>query len=76
MKNFTRTLTGRRWQAVVNGKNSLNGAAYNVTYQGVTKAGKGVTAYEVFQSLAQGLHDANSGMEHIESLQITIYPPA
>jgi len=76
MKNFTRTVTGRRWQAVINGKRSHNGVAYNMTYEGVTKAGKGITAYDVFTSLAQGLHDANSDMEHIESLQITIYPPA
>jgi len=75
MKNHTRTISGRRWQAVINGKRSLNGAGYNMTYQGVTKAGKGITAYDIFKSLAQGLHDANSEMEHIESMQVTIYPP-
>ncbi len=76
MKNHTRAFTERKWQAVVNGKRSLNGGAYNVTYRGETKAGNEITIYDLFRKLALDLHEANSDMEHIESLQVTIYPPA
>ena len=73
MKNHTRTFTLRKWQAIVNGKRSLNGNPYNVTYRGVTKGGAETTAYDVFRTLAIDLQEANADMEHIESLQVTIY---
>lgn len=69
-------LKGRKWKAVINGKKSINGARYGVTYTGdVADAGEGQNLYDVLMGLAEYLEEKNAEMEFPDSYQVTLFPP-
>lgn len=66
-------LTGRKWEAKLNGRNTLNGQRYGATHYGTIDAGSG-TLFDVVRELADEI-EGNSDMEYPDSIQITIHPP-
>lgn len=69
-------IVGRRWRAVVNGRNSRNGALYSVTFNGdISAADDDNDAYDVVSAIAEELKTLNAEMLHVHSLQITLGSP-
>lgn len=69
-------IVGRRWRAVVNGRNSHNGALHSVTFNGdISAADDDKDAYDVVAAIAAELKTLNAEMRHVHSLQITLGSP-
>lgn len=65
-----------RWRAVVNGRNSHNGALHSVTFNGdISAADDDIDAYDVIAAIANELRTLNAEMLHVHSLQITLGSP-
>ena len=69
-------IVGRRWRAVVNGRNSHNGALHSVTFNGdIPAADDDKDPYDVIAAIAVELKTLNAEMLHVHSLQITLGSP-
>lgn len=69
-------IVGRRWRAVVNGRNSHNGALHSVTFNGdIPAADDDKDTYDVIAAIADELKTLNGEMLHVHSLQITLGSP-
>lgn len=74
-RSTSSSLIGRRWKAIINGRNSLNGALYSVTFTGdIPDANQAKTPYDAMAAIAEELKTLNAEMQHVHSQQITLGP--
>lgn len=67
------TIIGKRFKAVINGKNCLNGKLYGCTLSGQIQSGDGTEdIYEAVAQIAESLRSENREMEYPQSIRITI----
>ena len=71
----SRTLNGRAFKIVINGRRALNGKRHSVTLTGtveVAAAEEKGTIYEVIRALADYAEAQNAEMELPDGVQITV----
>ena len=75
MNDAPSPLVGLRWEIIVNGKRTLNGAPHSVTILGDVDAAAGdETIFDVLSTLA-GQAQTECEMEYPSSIRVTIKPP-